>query len=298
MENTTSFEETLNAALQFLIFAHKPDTQYAGTIFFTVNDQLSGQTIRKSVRVTPSTVQIVDGYPPDGKVDCSVMIAKDTLLAIVSGSINPMVAFMCGQVMIDNPMVMPQFAQVFDLSPQKLEEFKATLESNRNPPTETNTPIPTTPTATNEKQESTVNEVNTPTINPSSNSSPVIIQRSGRNVETILAVGFLQFLQSLRTFAIEMDKQLEVLKATPNFQRFATYISDTKKNIQESQTFQSIQSSPALNTIIGNIATEMRAQRIPETFQDYKTKALQLSTGAMSLIIRAASGNVQSPTNT
>jgi len=90
-----------------------------------------------------------------------------------------------------------------------------------------------------------------------------------------------------------MNQQIEKLKENPKFQSFVGSVENTVNNIKESHAYQVIQSSPAVIHMKELILKDMQSNKIPETFQSSKRKAIYISSLLISSLTEIAYGPIK-----
>jgi len=232
--------------------------------------------------------------------------SKDVLLAIVTGTIDPMLAFMNGQISIDNPLLIVNFAKSFDLSKESLAQYKRIIDykaaswnsvvskqvttvdnnnNNNNNDNDSNKQIVTVDQSNMAIQKISGTYDNCNSVNNS-------ITRNQR-IEAKIAVVFLKFIEELQKFVEKMNQQIEKLKENPKFQSFVGSVENTVNNIKESHAYQVIQSSPAVIHMKELILKDMQSNKIPETFQSSKRKAIYISSLLISSLTEIAYGPIK-----
>jgi len=207
-------------------------------IFLTIEDNGSESNFKRYIKVGNGKVEMFVDKPIDSILNCSVTLSKDTLMCIIGGVLDPMIAFMCGNVKIDDPMALVAFIQAFELNPQKFEQFQHKLEE-------------------------TALEVKEPVINlPSSNQS---------NLSSLLFAKSLKLLESAGELAIELKKNRERLLQNERYIELMAKLEETKQNIYESSTYQSVQNNPSLIALREYFLQQWNIYNIP--YEEYKNKA-------------------------
>jgi len=259
MDPTTEFQTLAETALEFLIFAHLPQSPYSGTIFITVQDSISKSNFQRYVRVFEGKVEMYSELSPSANLSCSVTLGKDTLMGIIGGTLDPMITFMCGQVIIDNPMALVSFAQAFELNPQKFEQFRQKLEA------EAEVEQNLIQTLSGEKE---------PLLTQQENSSSIPISPSIDLSSILIRKSFI-LLQSVQNLAIELSKNKERLVQNEQYRALASKLEEAKQRIYASSTYQSLQSNPNLQVLKEFIASQLASYHITETYEGYKNKATE-----------------------
>jgi putative sterol carrier protein len=81
------------------------------TVFhFTIDGDGGGQ---KTVQIVEGKMEVLDGLV--GTAKCVVTVKDDTLMKIVSGQENPMMAFMTGKIKVSNPGELMKYSKIFGL---------------------------------------------------------------------------------------------------------------------------------------------------------------------------------------
>ena len=80
------------------------------TIFhFSLDDG----ALQKTVKASGGKIEVLDGLI--GEAKCAVSAKSETLVKLVKGEENPMMAFMMGKIKISNPGEMMKYAKMFGL---------------------------------------------------------------------------------------------------------------------------------------------------------------------------------------
>jgi putative sterol carrier protein len=74
---------------------------------------LDDGTFEKTVKVEGGKLDVLDGLV--GEAKCTVSAKSETLVKLVKGEENPMMAFMMGKIKISNPGEMMKYAKMFGL---------------------------------------------------------------------------------------------------------------------------------------------------------------------------------------
>jgi putative sterol carrier protein len=74
---------------------------------------LDDGAFKKTVKAEGGKIEVLDGLI--GEAKCVVSAKSDTLMKIVSGQENAMMAFMMGKIKISNPGEMMKYAKMFGL---------------------------------------------------------------------------------------------------------------------------------------------------------------------------------------
>jgi putative sterol carrier protein len=77
---------------------------------FDISGDGGGQ---KTVNIVDGKLDVLDGLVGDAK--CSVSVKAETLLKLVTGQENPMMAFMMGKIKVSNPGELMKYSKIFGL---------------------------------------------------------------------------------------------------------------------------------------------------------------------------------------
>jgi putative sterol carrier protein len=81
------------------------------TVFhFDISGDNGGQ---KTVKVVDGNLEVLDGLV--GEAKCAVTVKGDTLLKIVKGEENAMMAFMMGKIKVSNPGELMKYSKIFGI---------------------------------------------------------------------------------------------------------------------------------------------------------------------------------------
>ena len=81
------------------------------TVFhFDVTGEGGGQ---KTISIVDGKPEIIDGLI--GEAKCSVTVKNDTLVKLMTGQENPMMAFMMGKIKVSNPGELMKYSKIFGL---------------------------------------------------------------------------------------------------------------------------------------------------------------------------------------
>lgn len=80
------------------------------TFHFDIGGDNAGQ---KTVKITDGNLEVLDGLVGDSQ--CTVAVKGDTLMKIVKGEENPMMAFMMGKIKVSNPGELMKYAKIFGI---------------------------------------------------------------------------------------------------------------------------------------------------------------------------------------
>ena len=81
------------------------------TVFhFDIEGDGGGQ---KTVQVVEGKIEVLDGLVGESK--CTVKVKGDTLIKIVKGDENAMMAFMMGKIKVSNPGELMKYSKIFGL---------------------------------------------------------------------------------------------------------------------------------------------------------------------------------------
>lgn len=81
------------------------------TVFhFDIEGDSGGQ---KTVQVIDGKLEVLDGLV--GEAKCAVKVKGDTLMKIVKGDENAMMAFMMGKIKVSNPGELMKYSKIFGL---------------------------------------------------------------------------------------------------------------------------------------------------------------------------------------
>jgi putative sterol carrier protein len=74
---------------------------------------LDDGSFQKTVKAAGGKIEVLDGLV--GEAKCTVSTKSETLMKLVKGEENPMMAFMMGKIKISNPGEMMKYAKMFGL---------------------------------------------------------------------------------------------------------------------------------------------------------------------------------------
>lgn len=81
------------------------------TVFhFDIDGEVQGQ---KTVQVVDGKLSVLDGLV--GEPECVVKVKGETLMKIVKGEENAMMAFMMGKIKVSNPGELMKYSKIFGL---------------------------------------------------------------------------------------------------------------------------------------------------------------------------------------
>jgi len=174
-------------------------------------------------------------------------------MCIIGGVLDPMIAFMCGNVKIDDPMALVAFIQAFELNPQKFEQFQHKLEE----------------TAL-EAKEPVIKESIPSIIKTNASNIPSSDQN---NLSSLLLTKSLRLLESAAELAVELKKNREKLLQNERYVELMAKLEETKQNIYESSSYQSLQYNPSVIALREYFLQQWNVYNIPSTYEEYKNKA-------------------------
>lgn len=241
-----SGEETINTALKFLEHVYRMDSPFNGTVRFDISDS-SASSYTKYVSVTTGHgVQVHSTY--DSPADCNVQVDRVVLLAILTGTLDPVVALMWGQISLDNSAVMSGFARAFDISPEKFMDFQLSLIEEGAQPDEADMipPVPLLPQVNNCPQK-------TPEKLP---------------MKQALAIQTLHLLASCNDIRKDIDHFIAKVKERDEVKKAFDNLDARLEEFQATPTYKNLQS----NSVFVTIRTEIERASIGATIVGNKAK--------------------------
>ncbi|KNC52156.1 uncharacterized protein AMSG_00982 [Thecamonas trahens ATCC 50062] len=141
-ESDVDAQQALAAALAFIPYAYKgPESRYSGGAVFVVKDGTGAEATVHTV-----VVRVVDGLVTvetegeDDDCDASawlpptvVTLSPQVLVGVLAGTTDPMLAMMCGQILVSDLNGLLAFASAFDFSKSRFEAFAAEVEPASGP---------------------------------------------------------------------------------------------------------------------------------------------------------------------
>jgi len=164
-----------------------------------------------------------------------VMVEKTILLAILTGALDPMVAFMWGQISVDNAGVMHNFVNAFSFSQEKFAEFQKSLTS------ETTANVSSVPSTVLEAKVSDDTNLITKSENPMGSTKKPLSQT--------LALEGLKLVSVLRGVGQEIDSFMNRVKEVPAYQVALENLQAKTEEVQQSPTYRQLQSSSLYMTL-------------------------------------------------
>lgn len=79
----------------------------------TFHFNLDSGALQKTLRVADGKLEILDGLV--GEAKCAVTAKSETLMKLVKGEENPMMAVMMGKIKLSNPGEMMKYAKLFGI---------------------------------------------------------------------------------------------------------------------------------------------------------------------------------------
>ncbi len=79
----------------------------------TFHFNLDSGALQKTLRVADGKLEILDGLV--GEAKCAVSAKSETLMKLVKGEENPMMAVMMGKIKLSNPGEMMKYAKLFGI---------------------------------------------------------------------------------------------------------------------------------------------------------------------------------------
>eukprot|EP00164_Ancoracysta_twista_P006936 GFYU01009766.1.p1 GENE.GFYU01009766.1~~GFYU01009766.1.p1 ORF type:complete len:405 (-),score=126.60 GFYU01009766.1:343-1557(-) len=267
-------DDTLLAAFEFVKYALKPEATYQGTVCFHVKDP-DGSVLSKYVTVRGEEAFHSPDAPGDSPLKCSIHCERQTLLFIISGTLEPTMALMCGQVVVDDLNELQLFSKSFSFSRDKFEEFKQSAaqqqeESSAAAEAETaETLVEATPPATAPPDEDTVAPPLIPAASASSSDVPGVAAAAGgggvsgeppitgfedvslknspkgvvrrtiqkASLKKQIAQQSLKVLVGAKKLGDELDKEINDFKNSPRYQRVVLAVNDTTDQVSKTETF-------------------------------------------------------------
>eukprot|EP01116_Phalansterium_solitarium_P007126 TRINITY_DN19639_c0_g1_i1.p1 TRINITY_DN19639_c0_g1~~TRINITY_DN19639_c0_g1_i1.p1 ORF type:complete len:340 (+),score=118.55 TRINITY_DN19639_c0_g1_i1:72-1091(+) len=282
-------EEMVRTALHFLQFAHQDSSLYAGKVTLNIVDDITQTQLSKHVTVNRHGEVIVEDAKPSDQPNCTVTMSKHTFLGIISGYLDPMMAFMTAQIRVDDPIAFADFIHAFELSPRKVTEFQTLLEQraqaaapepetivvNPSPPEESVAVAPQAPAAA-----SPADAVPPAALTPADYARRL---SDREKLIAMLARGGLKVIAGFRVLSHEIDDSVDKIKANDKYKTFSA-------KVREAAT-----SSPALTSIMDAISTEIRVQGIDRTFARSKQSAADVAQSVVVRLMQAAHPEFSAP---
>lgn len=120
--------------MSFFRFSHDSKSSFRGTVCFELSTEC-GRTITRTVRIQDSHyVQLYNGLPQDGKVDCRCSMPFSVFTKVYWGELHPFPLLMDGTIKLHgwtHGPVLKRFSTAFDFSSEAWDKFYAHQDAEK-----------------------------------------------------------------------------------------------------------------------------------------------------------------------